>query len=78
MKVTGIEIIFEECGWAYDAENLCWRLANFKVSRANLHKALERGQGAMLREQIIEKLNPSASDPNIGATIERLRVKNKK
>lgn len=78
MKNTGIEIIFEECGWTYDPEQMSWRLANFKVSRVNLHKAIERGQGAMLREQIIEKLNSSAADPNISATIERLRIKNKK
>jgi hypothetical protein len=78
LKNTGIEIIFEECGWVYSPSEMCWRMANFKVSRVNLHKAIENGQGAMLREQIIETLAPKADNPNISATIERLRVKNKK
>lgn len=78
LKNTSIEIIFEECGWTYDPEKMSWRLENFRVSRVNLHKAIEQGKGAMLREQIIEKLSPSAQIPMIGATIERLKVNNRK
>lgn len=78
MRVSAIEIIFEECGWTYNASEKSWRMENFRVSRVNLHKAIDQGKGAMLREQIIAKLTPSESVPMISATIERLRVNNKK
>ena len=78
MRVSAIEIIFEECGWTYNANKNSWRIENFRVSRVNLHKAIDQGNGAMLREQIIAKLTPSESVPMIGATIERLRINNRK
>lgn len=78
LKNTAIEIIFEECGWVYNPGEMSWRLENFRVSRVNLHKAIEQGKGTQLREQIIAKLTPAASVPMISATIERLKVNNKK
>jgi hypothetical protein len=78
MKLTAIEVVFEECGWTYDPEKMSWRLENFRVSRVNLHKAIEQGKGAMLRQQIIDKLTPSDQIPTIAATIERLKTSKSK
>lgn len=80
LKYTSIEIIFDECGWTYKSDEMAWRIEKFIIKQSSLHKLIEEGRGIQVRNQIIETLSkrPACDNPNIQATIERLKTKSSK
>jgi len=72
--MNSIRIILEECGWIYNSEGF-WRCGEFKIAEENLNNAERNGRSGKLRENIIKKLS-NTTNPNLLATLERLKVRN--
>jgi hypothetical protein len=80
---TNIEIILEECGWKYSTREKAWRMAHLRILRDKLKACLVEGNSIPLREKIVEVLlevedATPQEKANIEATIERLKLRNKK